>query len=149
MLSKTFTAATLAVATIASDVQPWHLIEPKEASRVCVNNEGGFVVQWHMHGGHQESQDSEHYPIGKTKCMDIAEALPGIQDGDHVKVAVHAVWGRTEHANHEVVFKADSPITTTFKAHGTPLHFRVDDEDEDFLFNQYERFAKHFAGAFN
>ena len=128
--------------------QPWHLIEAKEASKVCVKNEGGFVVTWHMHGSHMESEDSEHFPIGQTKCMDIAEALPGIQDGVHVKVAVHATWGKTVKAEHEVIYKADSPITTTFKAHGTTLHFKVEDMDEDFLLNQYERFAKHFSMAF-
>ena len=149
MLSKTFTVATFAVASMANEVEPWHLLEAAEASRICVNNEGGFVVQWHMHGGHEKSEDSEHFPIGQTKCMDIAEALPNIQDGQLVKVAVHATWGKTEHADHAVLYRADSPVTATFKAHGTTLHFKVEDEDDWYMLNQYERFATHFATAFH
>jgi len=128
--------------------QPWVLLEPAEASKVCVKNMGGFVTKFHMHGSHMKTEDSEHFPIGQTKCMDIAEALPGLQEGVHVKVEVHATFGKTVKATHEVIYKADSPITTTFKAHGTTLHFKVEDMDEWYTLNQYEKFARHFAKAF-
>ena len=42
------------------------------ASRICVHNQGGFVLKWHMVDAEKESDESEHYPIEKTKCMDIA-----------------------------------------------------------------------------
>merc|ERR1712113_489547 len=95
-----------------------------------------------------ESEESEHFPIEQTKCMDIKEAMPGVQDGDEIEVYVHATWGKTEQGNHTVVYKEGSPVTTTFNAHGTTLNFHVQDEDKWWKLNQYERFARGFAGAF-
>ena len=129
-------------------VEQWDLIGDSEASTVCVHNKAAFVLKWHMNWNHTKSEESEHFPVGKTHCMDIAEALPGIQDGDHVKVHVDATAGKTEKADHAVVYKADSLGTTTFRAHGTTFHFKVEDEDDWYMLNQYERFATRFATVF-
>ena len=57
--------------------------EPEEvnsASKVCIKNDAGFVMKWHFKDAHTEetSHDTEHYPVGKTKCMDIKDALPHV-----------------------------------------------------------------------
>jgi hypothetical protein len=118
-----------------------------EAGRVCVKNSAGFVLKWHFKDAYtkEESEDTEHYPIAQTKCMNIANALPHVRDGESIKTVVKASGGRQNEAEHQVVYREGSQKTVTFKCHGTTLHYSCKDEDRDYEFNEYERFAYHFA----
>ena len=116
----TFTAPPLPPAPAAS----------LEASTVCVENRAGFVLKFHLEDTYtgEVSDDTEHYPVLKTHCLDLKAAFPNIREGEVVNTVVKASAGKTMIANHQTTYKAEAGMFTTFTCRGTTLHYHCDDE---------------------
>ena len=105
-------------------------VDAHEAGTVCVKNDAGFVLKWHFEDTYTgaSSHDTEHYPVGKTHCMDLKEQFPNIREGEVVKTIVKATLGNTNKAEHTTVYKADPTLFTTFTCRGTTLNYHCNDE---------------------
>ena len=101
--------------------------------KVCVENKAGFVLRFHLKNTHtaEQSDVTDKYPIDKTKCLDIKEALPDVQEGEIIKTIVSATAGDTNPTEHYTIYQADPKVTTTFTCRGTTLNFHCNDEDLD------------------
>jgi len=101
-----------------------------DASSVCVDNRAGFVLKFHLEDTYsgEKSEDSEHFPVMKTHCMDLKAAFPYIQEGQVVKTVIKASGGVSNVANHHTTYKADAGLFSTFTCRGTTLHYHCDDE---------------------
>ena len=105
-------------------------VDTHEASTICVQNKAGFVLKFHLKDKYTkvESDDSEHFPIDQTKCMDIKTAFPNIREGEVIATSVKASGGVANSGNHLTVYKADAGLFTTFTCRGTTLFYHCDDE---------------------
>ena len=80
---KTIVAALLVAAAQAGAAVP--------ASEVCVENAAGFELSWYLKevDTGEKSESTSRYPVYRTECVSIAEALPGVRDNEtilpHVK----------------------------------------------------------------
>ena len=104
-----------------------------QASKVCVNNSAGFVLDYYfdeMTTG-QLSHESDSYPIDQMKCMDIADSLPGIEDGALILTYVEAHGGETKAVDSAVVYKASPAITATYTCRGATLTYDCTLNGED------------------
>ena len=101
------------------------------ASRVCVRNKAGFVLKWQFKDKHtKETSDyTEHYPIDQTKCMDIDDALPYVQEGVMIQTIVDASAGKTNHVDHLVVYTGKEVNTVQFTCRGTTLDYSCTEDN--------------------
>jgi hypothetical protein len=100
---------------------------PVTVSKICVDNNAGFVLHWDMKDLDTDkiSQDSGTYPIDQTKCLTLND-VADISDNDLVLCRVHAVAGETKDCTDAVKFNANSTETATFTCKGTTLDYSCD-----------------------
>lgn len=101
------------------------------ASKICVTNSAAFVLKFHLKDKYtgEESSDTEHYPVGKSNCIDIKEAFPNVREGEAIKTVIEATLGDTNHASHNTIYTADASKVTWFTCKGTTLNYHCNDED--------------------
>merc|ERR1719491_313627 len=100
------------------------------AERVCVRNKAGFVLKWQFKNKHTKemSDDTEHYPIDQTYCMNVIDALPGAIEGESIQTIVHATAGSTKHVDHTIVYAPGTGITTNYTCRGATLTYSCTDD---------------------
>lgn len=93
-------------------------------SKICVHNSAGFVLHWEARDDVTGSQtpDSGRYPIGITRCQDLA-LIPDIQDGHDVVVTLHAVAGKTKDLTKVVKYDSSSRARATYTCSGATLTY--------------------------
>jgi hypothetical protein len=103
------------------------------ASRVCVKNKAGFVMKWHFKDKYTKelSDDTEHYPIDQTVCMNIDDALPNVKEGEMIQTIVEANAGDTNHVDHLVVYTGKEVKTVNYTCRGTTLNYSCTDDAND------------------
>jgi len=74
------------------------------------------------------SDDSEHYPIDQTKCMQIDDVLPNVREGELIQTIVKASGGKTNNVEHLVVYTGKEVAEVEFTCRGTTLHYHCNDE---------------------
>jgi len=106
------------------------------ASRICITNKAGFVMRFHLKDKYTgvECDDTEHYPIGKSNCIDIKEVFPLVREGETIKTIIEATAGKTNPASHLSVYTADPTKITWFTCKGTTLNYHCNDDDLDASF---------------
>merc|ERR1719266_1197200 len=100
------------------------------ASRICVRNKAGFVLKWEFKDKYSKriSDFTDTYPIDQTKCMNINEALPDVQEGEQIQTIVKAIAGKTNHVDHVVVYTGEEVATVNYTCRGTTLNFSCTDD---------------------
>ena len=100
------------------------------ASRVCVRNEAGFVLNWQFKDKYskERSDFTDTYPIGQTKCMNIDDALPKVKEGEQIQTFVHASGGDTNKVEHLIVYTGEEVATINYTCKGTTLNFSCTDD---------------------
>ena len=140
---KTIAAAILAATAVAADL-PMPQGAASMATKVCVANQAGFVMDWWMDDliTGQTSTDSDSYPIDKTKCMDILTTNAGVQEGDFLEIYVHAHLGKTNPCTSAIIYSSTYPITATFTCKGTTLNYHCDLNGQAYM-AELEQFGLH------
>jgi len=87
-------------------------------------------MRWHLKDKYTEeiSDDTEHYPIDQTQCMNIDDALPNVKEGEQIKSIVEAYWGKTNPVEHLVVYTGEEVATVNFTCRGTTLDYSCTDD---------------------
>ena len=119
------------------------------ASRVCVNNDAGFVMHYHLTDlvTGNESPNTGDYPINQKICRDLsADVIPDLQEGDIIQVNVHANWGVDHVADTPVQYKPGAG-TRIYRCTGATLTYKCELENVDLLEN-YEIFDYGFGQPF-
>ena len=100
---------------------------PVTVSKICVNNNAGFVLHFDMKDMDTDeiSQDSGEYPIDQSKCLSLND-LAHVSENDLILCRVHAVAGETKDCTDAVKFSANSTETATFSCKGTTLDYSCD-----------------------
>jgi hypothetical protein len=64
-------------------------------SRVCVSNNGGFLLKYQLNDCPSDLSGplTREYPIDQSMCVDVSTALPGVKIGDVIRVRPLAVAG--------------------------------------------------------
>lgn len=108
-------------------------VDATAASTICVHNSAAFDLKWHIKDTHtmEESTETDTYPVGKEKCIDIKEAIPGVVEGEVIKTVVDAVLGSTNKTEHNTVYTSDPTLWTTFICKGTTLNYSCNDESTE------------------
>ena len=85
---------TIAAALLIATAQAGAAIQ---ASKVCINNDAGFVLDWYMENvmTGEKSTTTDRYPIDQTECNAVTDLLKDAQDGDIVEIFVKAILGTT------------------------------------------------------
>ena len=136
---KTFTASLLFAAATASGIVPDHLTGGAvKASKVCVDNSAGFVLNFWFDDlvTGDKSAPTENYPIDQYKCLSIADALPETAEGDIVMTYVKAILGTTRSVDTAISFDSTAP-TVTFTCTGTTLDYDCKMNGEDMELAKY------------
>ena len=119
------------------------------ASKVCISNSAGFVMDYYFDEitSGQKSHQSDTYPIDQTKCLDIADSLPGIKEGSIVLTYVEAHGGETKSVDSAVIYQSDPAITVTYTCRGTTLnyHCSLNGQDSGFISDEDREFAANMA----
>ena len=121
---KTIAAALLIAAAQAGAAVP--------ASKICVTNSAGFVLNWYIDDivTGEKSHETDNYPIDQTQCHGIADMLPDVQESEVLETYVKAVWGTTNPVSSAIIYKADAPAVT-FTCTGTTLNFSCNLNGQD------------------
>ena len=100
------------------------------ASRICVRNKAGFVLKWQNKDKYTKrySDWTGTYPIDQTKCVNINEALPNVQEGELIQTIVKASGGVTNHVDHLVVYTEAEEATIQYTCRGTTLNYSCTDD---------------------
>jgi len=61
--------------------------------RVCVTNQGGFMLDWHMETTNGISAETDSFVAGKTECLDGTDV--DAENGDFLGCECHATAGKT------------------------------------------------------
>ena len=103
------------------------------ASKICIENKAAFVMQFHLKDKYSgvECDDTDHYPVDKSDCIDIKEVFPNVREGESIKTIIKATAGKTEHASHLTTYTSDPSKITWFTCRGTTLNYHCNDEDLD------------------
>lgn len=101
--------------------------EALNASRVCVANNGGYVLKWKYHNcpAHFASDDTQGFDIDQSKCVDLSEVYPDAKEGDILRVATNAVAGIHELVDPHLRYVPDSN-SAGFECSGTTLDYHCD-----------------------
>jgi len=64
-------------------------------SQVCFNNNAAFALKWNYHNCpmHFVSRQTSGYPADQTQCHDVKEFMPGVVEGQIIRVGTEAVAG--------------------------------------------------------
>lgn len=94
-----------------------------QASSVCVYNQGGYVLHWHLADSVSGAKTSETgtYPLGQVKCLS-ADALTGADIAGHTLVPqVHAVLGGdwSPPVGKQVIYNTSAVGSVTYTCKGT------------------------------
>ena len=135
----------LFAAASAAGVVPEHIRGGAiAASKVCVDNSAGFVLNFWFDDlvTGDKSAPTENYPIDQYKCLSIGDALPETQTGDLIMTYVKAVLGTTRSVDTAITYDATAP-TATFTCTGTTLDYscRLNGEEMDAA-KEYANFFK-------
>lgn len=102
-----------------------------EASKVCIENRAGFVMNYkfsNLNSG-VESRKTANYPILQMKCLDIADSVSDIEEGDILEARVKALGGVEKPADPPIRFRLNSG-TLIYRCTGATLtygcHMRQD-----------------------
>lgn len=100
------------------------------ASRICVRNKAGFVLKWQNKDKYSKrlSDWTDTYPIDQTKCMNINDAIPSVQEGELIQTIVTASGGDTNRVDHLVVYTGEEVATIQYTCRGTTLNFSCTDD---------------------
>lgn len=95
-----------------------------KASKVCVNNDAGFVMNYKLVdlASGTESPETGKFPINQHICRDLGEVVPDIEEGDILEISVHAVAGLTKNADTPLKYSADAG-TLIYKCTGATLTY--------------------------
>jgi hypothetical protein len=74
------------------------LVPVMNVSRVCIANNGGYTMGFGYHDcpAHTVSPKTSRYPIDQSRCVDVESVMPGVAEGEVVRVATDAAAGLEE-----------------------------------------------------
>jgi len=106
----------VSVAPIDPSVMP-------QVSQVCIMNHAGFVMWYEVENQRTGSwvDHTKHYPINQKKCINLANT-DGIMEGDEFKTKVHAIAGKKNYVDRDLVY-SDNGLTATYDCKGTTLNY--------------------------
>ena len=139
---KTIAATLLVAAVQAGAAVP--------ASKVCITNSAGFVLNWYMDDivTGEKSASTGNYPIDQTQCNDIADMISDVKENDVIFTYVKAILGETQTVDSALIYSADAP-TITYTCTGTTLDFNCNLNGEDYTDEKYARdIARYISELF-
>jgi len=95
------------------------------AQSVCVYNDAGFVLHWHLHDTthNTNSIETDSYPVWQTRCIPVLKAGNNITTGTSVKPVITAVWGKENIPNEYVLYDMINTTQITYVCRGTTLNY--------------------------
>ena len=121
---------TIAAALTIAAVQAGAAIP---ASKICVTNSAGFVLDWYLHDlvTGEASSATDRYPIDQTQCKSITDMIKDVSEHDLVEVYVKAILGTTNSVDSAIIYQSSPAETVTFTCTGTTLNFSCKLNGED------------------
>jgi len=74
------------------------LVPVMNVSGVCIANNGGYTMGFGYHDcpAHTVSPKTSRYPIDQSRCVDVQSVMPGVAEGEVVRIATDAAAGLEE-----------------------------------------------------
>jgi len=88
------------------------LVPVMNVSRVCIANNGGYTLGFGLHDcpAHIVSPKTSRYPIDQSRCVDVQSVMPGVSEGEVVRVATDAAAGLEEIVSPAFHYAANSNV---------------------------------------
>lgn len=88
---------------------------------ISLKNDGGFTVGIRINGG-SNSYNTDTFPIGKEKTVDLADVGGRIKDGDEVWLEAVVKLGTNATAKEHFIYKKESNKRASYSISGTTLN---------------------------
>jgi hypothetical protein len=112
----TYHCDVVSVAPIDPSVMP-------SVSQICIMNHAGFVMWYEVQNQRTGSwaDHTSHYPINQKKCINLGN-VDGVMDGDQFKTRVHAIAGKENYVDRDLMY-SDNGLIATYDCTGTTLNY--------------------------